>query len=100
MHELTQGILLAEGSGDTQTMMLLLPFLVGPAVFGMIYMGIYRYYRNRDKRHVFERETDIKVGNLRAHDRRVGSKNRQRSPRMDGANDDSPLERVRRIDVR
>lgn len=95
-------VLLAGGSDgmSTQMFMLLLPFIVGPAVFAAIYGGIYRYYRNRDKRHAFERETDIKVGNLRTHDRKIGQNNRQRSPVMSGANQDEPLERVRRIQVR
>lgn len=75
------------------------PFIAGPAVFAAVYGGIYRYYRNTDKRHVFEKETEVRVGNLRTGDRRRGSNNRQKSRSMSGANQDDHLQRVRRIAV-
>lgn len=90
---------LLAGSGDSDAIGLALPFVLGPAVFAAVYGGIYRYYRNTDKRHEFERETEVAVGNLRSADRRRGSNNRQRSRTMSGANQDSHLERVRRIAV-
>ncbi|UEJ81990.1 hypothetical protein Bra3105_14205 [Brachybacterium halotolerans subsp. kimchii] len=94
-------VLLADGgSSEGGLFALALPFVVGPAVFGAIYGGIYRYYRNKDKRFGFERETDIQVGNLQAFDHRVGDKNRQRSATMSGANQDDPLTRVGRMDVK
>ncbi|WP_422116659.1 hypothetical protein [Brachybacterium sp. UNK5269] len=76
------------------------PFLAGPAVFAAVYGGIYRYYRNTDKRHHFERETQVSVGNLRRSDRRIGTNNRQKSRSMAGRNDTDHLQRVRRIPVR
>ena len=102
--------LLAEIAADPTTAMLLadsgdgvagiaFPFLAGPAVFAAVYIGIYRYYRNTDKRHYFERETEVAVGNLRTGDRRRGSNNRQRSRSMSGANQDDHLQRVHRIRV-
>ncbi|WP_114856486.1 hypothetical protein [Brachybacterium sp. YJGR34] len=100
--------LLAELAADPATTMLLadsgdgvigvtFPFLAGPAVFAAVYGGIYRYYRNTDKRHLFEKETDVAVGNLQQQDRKVGTNNRQRSRSMSGRNDTDHLERVRRI---
>lgn len=102
--------LLAELSADPATMMLLadsdsgaggiaIPFLAGPAVFAAVYGGIYRYYRNTDKRHHFERETEVAVGNLRSGDRKVGENNRQQSRRMRDSNDTDHLRRVHRIAV-
>ncbi len=102
--------LLAEIAADPTTAMLLadsgdgaagiaFPFLAGPAVFIAVYIGIYRYYRNTDKRHEFEKKTDVAVGNLRTDDRRVGSNNRQKSRTMSGVNSRDHLERVRRIRV-
>lgn len=91
--------LLAGGSSDDVGAGVLFPFLAGPAVFIAVYLGIYRYYRNTDKRHEFERKTEVKVGNLRTGDQRRGSNNRQKSRRMNGANEDDALERVRRIRV-
>ena len=85
------------GSGDSAVAGLLFPFVAGPAVFALVYGGIYRYYRNTDKRHYFERETEVAVGNLRTSDRRRGSNNRQRNRTMSGANQDDHLQRVNRI---
>lgn len=91
--------ILASGSGDG-AVGLAIPFVAGPGVFVGVYYAIYRYYRNTDKRHEYERETEVSVGNLQAGDHRRGSKNRQRNRTMNGANEDDHLQRVRRIDVR
>ncbi|MFC7375729.1 hypothetical protein ACFQS2_02775 [Brachybacterium sp. GCM10030267] len=102
--------LLAELAGDPATTMLLadgdsrviglsFPFLAGPAVFAAVYGGIYRYYRNTDKRHHFEKETEVSVGNLKQRDAKVGTNNRQKSRTMSGNNSTDHLKRVRRITV-
>ncbi|ATG52899.1 hypothetical protein CFK38_16250 [Brachybacterium vulturis] len=102
--------LLAELSADPATMTLLagsdsgaggiaIPFIAGPAVFAAVYGGIYRYYRNTDKRHHFERETEVSVGNLRSGDRKVGENNRQQDRAMRGRNSTDHLQRVHRIAV-
>ena len=55
--------LLAEIAADPSVAMLLadsgdgaagiaFPFLAGPAVFAAVYIGIYRYYRNTDRKSV------------------------------------------------
>ena len=93
------GAMLLAGSGDSTVAVLAFPFIAGPAVFAAVYGGIYRYYRNTDKRHYFEKETEVAVGNLRTGDRRRGSNNRQKSRTMSGANQDDHLQRVRRIAV-
>ena len=87
------------GSGDSSALGITFPFLAGPAVFIAIYVGIYRYYRNTDKRHRFERETEVAVGNLRSGDRKVGTNNRQKSRSMNGHNSTNALSRVKRIRV-
>ena len=102
--------LLAELAADPATTTLLadsdsgaigiaFPFLAGPGVFIAVYFGIYRYYRNTDKRHHFEKETEVSVGNLKRGDRRVGTNNRQKSRSMSGRNSTEHLTRVRRIKV-
>ncbi|MCT1384185.1 hypothetical protein M4D54_00815 [Brachybacterium sp. p3-SID1565] len=93
-------VMILADSGDSGVVGLMFPFIAGPAVFAAVYGGIYRYYRNTDKRHHFEKETEVAVGNLRTGDRRRGSNNRQSSRTMSGANQDNHLERVRRIAVR
>lgn len=90
--------LILADSGDG-AMGLAFPFLAGPAVFAAVYVGIYRYYRNTDKRHHFEKETEVAVGNLTRADRKRGTNNRQRSRTMSGSNQDDHLERVRRLKV-
>lgn len=90
--------LILADSGDG-AMGLAFPFLSGPAVFAAVYIGIYRYYRNTDKRHHFEKETEVAVGNLTRDDRKRGTNNRQRSRTMSDANQDEHLDRVRRLDV-
>ncbi|AXK47099.1 hypothetical protein DXU92_14460 [Brachybacterium saurashtrense] len=89
-------ILLADGSSSDG---IFLPFLLGPLTFAGIYIGIYRFYRNTDKRHRYERETKVAVGNLQQDDRRTGRKTGQRSRSMDGRNDTDHLTRVRRLRV-
>ncbi|HJB08936.1 MAG TPA: hypothetical protein H9786_00155 [Candidatus Brachybacterium merdavium] len=90
--------LILADSGD-EAMGLTFPFVAGPVVFAAVYVGIYRYYRNTDKRHHFEQETEVAVGNLSRIDRKRGTNNRQRSRTMSGANQDDHLERVRRLRV-
>ena len=90
--------LILADSGDG-AMGLAFPFLAGPAVFAAVYVGIYRYYRNTDKRHHFEQETEVAVGNLTRADRKRGTNNRQKSRTMSGSNQDDHLERVRRLKV-
>lgn len=103
--------LLAELAADPATQLLLadsgdgaigiaFPFLAGPAVFAAVYGGIYRHYRNTDKRHTFEHKTEVSVGNLKQADRKVGTNNRQKSRSMAGRNSTDHLKRVRRIQVR
>ena len=102
--------LLAEIAADPTAAMLLadsgdgaagiaFPFLLGPAVFLGTYIGIYRYYRNTDKRHHFEKETEVAVGNLQQDDRKVRSKTRLKNRHMSDSNVTDHLKRVRRIQV-
>lgn len=92
-------MLLASG-GDSGIAIVLAPFVIGPVVFGLVYMGIYQRYRNADKRHAFEREVGVAVGNLRTGDHRTGSRRGLRTRTMSGANHHDHLTRVRRIQVR
>src|SRR5699024_12816263 len=89
--------LLAELTADPATVTLLadsdsgagsiaIPLLAGPAVLLGVSLGIYRYYRNTDKRHHFERETAAQQGNLETGRRKIGENNRQQSHRMRARN--------------
>jgi len=43
----------------------------GPAAAAALYWGLYRYYRNTDKSHAFERETSVAAKPVTGADRKV-----------------------------
>lgn len=43
--------------------------LAGPASATALYWGLYRYYRNTDKSHAFERETTVEAKPVTGSDR-------------------------------
>jgi hypothetical protein len=45
--------------------------LAGPASAAGLYWGLYRYYRNTDKSHAFERETAIEAKPVTGTDQKV-----------------------------
>jgi hypothetical protein len=45
--------------------------LAGPASAAGLYWGLYRYYRNTDKSHAFERETAIEARPVTGTDQKV-----------------------------
>jgi hypothetical protein len=64
-------------------------FYVGAALFlaGPIFFGItYARYRNRGERHYHERETPVKMENLRTYDNFVKHLTGERSSQIQGAN--------------
>ncbi len=46
--------------------------LLGPAGGTGLYWMLYRYYRNTDKSHAFERETKVEAEPVSGNDRRIG----------------------------
>lgn len=96
---LADPVVLAKGGGGAVVVLhgiALTPFWVGPLVAGLVYGGIYRYYRNRDKRHDLERSTRTEVYRLDRFDTRVSSVRGSRSSVIAHRNDHLPLARVRR----
>ena len=49
--------------------------LLGPAGATGLYWALYRYYRNTDKSHAFERETQVGAKPVTASDHKVGTNN-------------------------
>jgi len=47
--------------------------LAGPAGASALYWALYRYYRNTDKSHAFERETRVEAKPVTGSDRKVGT---------------------------
>ena len=75
----------------------LMLLLLGPAGGGGLYWMLYRYYRNTDKSHAFERETDVKAQPVTGSDRKVDEIKGTRESRIRGDNLRDYRKRVQRI---
>jgi hypothetical protein len=71
--------------------------LVGPAGGAGLYWALYRYYRNTDKSHAFERETKVDAKPVTGNDVQVGTNNGTQERRIDGDNVREYRQRVQRI---
>ena len=73
--------------------------LLGPAGGAGLYWMLYRYYRNTDKSHAFERETtvDAKPVTGAEHDRQVDEVKGTRETRIKGDNVGDCRDRVERM---
>lgn len=80
-------------ASDADTVAQLL-WLLGPIGGAGFFMMVYLRYRNTDKRHVYERETSAEVVDLRTYDQVVDQVRGTRRPRIDGANQASPRDRL------
>jgi hypothetical protein len=94
LSELLSGALLAnEGDGGPVWLLAL-----GPAGAGAFYVGMWRYYRNTDRSHHFERETRIEAQPATGSDTKVNTVTGTRSPAVDGDNRSNHRQRVQRVD--
>jgi hypothetical protein len=59
---------------------------LGPAGAVGLYWALYRYYRNTDKSHAFERETRVEAKPVTGSDSKVGTNNGTRDKRIKGDN--------------
>lgn len=73
--------------------------LLGPAGATGLYWALYRYYRNTDKSHAFERETTVEAKPVTGsdNDRKVDEVKGTRETRIDGDNVREFRKRVQRI---
>ena len=71
--------------------------LMGPAGATALYWALYRYYRNTDKSHAFERETTVDAKPVTGSDRKLGENNGTQERRIRGDNVHDYRERVQRI---
>ena len=71
--------------------------LLGPAGGAGLYWMLYRYYRNTDKSHAFERETDVKAQPVTGSDRKVDEIKGTRESRIRGDNLRDYRKRVQRV---
>jgi len=71
--------------------------LLGPAGATALYWALYRYYRNTDKSHAFERETTVEAKPVTGSDEKVGEVKGTREKRIKGDNVAAYRQRVERI---
>jgi hypothetical protein len=73
--------------------------LVGPAGAVALYWGLYRYYRNTDKSHAFERETKIDAKPVAGAEHVIGEVKGTQQKRISGDNVRDYRSRVERVQV-
>jgi len=71
--------------------------LAGPAGATALYWGLYRYYRNTDKSHAFERETAVEANPVTGSDQKVDEVKGTQKTRIDGDNVRDHRKRVARV---
>jgi hypothetical protein len=72
--------------------------LAGPAGGVGLYWALYRYYRNTDKSHAFERETAVVAKPVTGSDQQVGEVTGTQETRIKGDNVREYRRRVERIE--
>ena len=70
---------------------------LGPAGAVGLYWALYRYYRNTDKSHAFERETQVDAKAVTGSDLKIGTNNGTRESRISGDNVREYRRRVERV---
>ncbi len=88
MLELTTAIIIAESDWPGWLL------AAGPVGASAFYWAVWMAYRNTDKSHSFEKETEVVVSNLVGEDVKVGENNGTRNRWIQGRNDDKPRQRV------
>jgi hypothetical protein len=90
---LSHALLANEGDGGPVWLLAL-----GPAGAGALYAGLWRYYRNTDRSHHFERETRIEAQPVTGNDAKVSEVSGTTSSTINGDNSSNHRQRVQRID--
>ncbi len=70
---------------------------LGPAGATALYWALYRYYRNTDKSHAFERETTVQAQPVSGSDEKVDRVTGTRRTRIEGDNVAAYRARVQRV---
>lgn len=81
-------------SGDSAPLWLL---AAGPVGAVGTYWAIYRYYRNTDKSHHYERDTLIEAQPVQGHEEKVNHISKTTKSGISGDNKDNHRKRVQRI---
>ncbi len=70
---------------------------IGPVGASALYWALYRYYRNTDKSHAFERETAVEAQPVTGTDKKIGENNGTRETSISGNNVSAYRMRVERV---
>lgn len=70
--------------------------VAGPAGATALYWGLYRYYRNTDKSHAFERETAVEARPVTGSDKLIDTVSGTQHKRIAGDNVGEYRQRVQR----
>jgi hypothetical protein len=89
----SSALLAAEDDGGPAWLLIL-----GPAGGGAVYFFSWRYYRNTDKSHSFERETRIVAQPITGDDDKVNEIKGTKKSGIDGDNSSNHRQRVQRVD--
>jgi hypothetical protein len=81
-------------AGDSAPLWLL---AAGPAGAAATYWSLYRYYRNNDKSHAFERDTLIEAQPVQGGKERVDHISKTRDSDIDGDNSEAHRQRIARL---
>jgi hypothetical protein len=71
--------------------------LSGPAGATALYWALYRYYRNTDKSHAFERETKVDAKPVTGSDHKIDEVKGTQRTRIEGDNVGAYRQRVQRV---
>lgn len=71
--------------------------LIGPGGGAALYWALYRYYRNTDKSHAFERETTVEAKPVTGSERKVGTNDGTSETAIRGNNVQAYRARVERM---
>ena len=71
--------------------------LLGPGGGAALYWALYRYYRNTDKSHAFERESKVETKPVTGSDQKIGTNNGTRETEIEGNNVSEYRKRVERM---
>jgi hypothetical protein len=94
IHELVLHQVVWATSGDEAPLWLL---AAGPAGAVATYWSLYRYYRNTDKSHAYERDTLITAQPVQGSQEKVRHISRTRDSDIDGDNSSDHRVRVQRL---
>ena len=70
---------------------------LGPAGAAALYWALYRFYRNTDKSHAFERETAVGAQPVTGSDEKIGEVEGTQETSIPGSNAGEYRQRVQRV---